>query len=538
MDTDKRMTVGQPKPAHLEGPTSAGYAPPQTGWSLRDLLIVLCKRYRMIATFFFAALITAFASLVFGQPGYEVTAAMLVKKQRTEIPFAPTAAAEPIIVEVTEEDLNSEIEILKGRSLLRQVIADLDDGTSSPPSFVSRLTGDVKNGIKTVLGMPILSAADSRLLSLEQNLTFTAVARSNILELRYETDDPERAAATLSSLIDRYLDYRIEVHQVPRALEFFDDQQVVAEARLGAAEGAMEQFVQETGLSLPHESQKEATLQKLDQFERLLGESTVQLRENEDRVRALQERVRVEPPRIATADRFNSDPDTEEIGRNLVQLRSQRDDLLTRGYNESNVRVLDLNSQILLGEQRLTEAEERVGEINRTEVNQIHQNLKAELLSAEAELEGARGRNLSLRVQVADFRRELDNLNRRSFQVSRLGRELKTAEDAYLLYQGKAEEAKISGAMDDEKNVNVSIARAPERPLKPAGPSKVTVLASAFLLAGIGGLSLAFGREFLDHSFTTGDDIERVLGIPHLASIPDSHLAARDSSVRLSPADV
>jgi capsular polysaccharide biosynthesis protein len=43
------------------------------------------------------------------------------------------------------------------------------------------------------------------------------------------------------------------------------------------------------------------------------------------------------------------------------------------------------------------------------------------------------------------------------------------------------------------------------------------------LLIGItGGLGLAFGVEsYLDHSFTNGDEIERRLGLVHVASIPD-----------------
>ena len=36
-----------------------------------------------------------------------------------------------------------------------------------------------------------------------------------------------------------------------------------------------------------------------------------------------------------------------------------------------------------------------------------------------------------------------------------------------------------------------------------------------------GGIGVAFVHEWLNHSFTTGDELERKLGITHLVSIPE-----------------
>jgi capsular polysaccharide biosynthesis protein len=102
-----------------------------------------------------------------------------------------------------------------------------------------------------------------------------------------------------------------------------------------------------------------------------------------------------------------------------------------------------------------------------------------------------------------------------------LRRDAKTAEEAYLLFKKKHEEARISSAMDRQELVNVSIAQPAERPIAPVGISRLLQLLVAILLIALGGVGLVFGLEFFDHSFTSPADLERRLGIPHLASIPE-----------------
>ena len=55
------------------------------------------------------------------------------------------------------------------------------------------------------------------------------------------------------------------------------------------------------------------------------------------------------------------------------------------------------------------------------------------------------------------------DLNRRSLDLERLSREVGLAEEAYLLYKKKHEEARISAAMDAQRLVNVTVAQ-PARP--------------------------------------------------------------------------
>ena len=104
-------------------------------------------------------------------------------------------------------------------------------------------------------------------------------------------------------------------------------------------------------------------------------------------------------------------------------------------------------------------------------------------------------------------------------------REAQAAEDNYLLYRKKHEEARISAAMDQEKFINVTIAQPAQIPLKPIPRGLLLKLFLSVFIGVLGGVGLAFGFEnFLDRSFTTAEEIERKLGIPHIASIPEGEM--------------
>jgi capsular exopolysaccharide synthesis family protein len=74
--------------------------------------------------------------------------------------------------------------------------------------------------------------------------------------------------------------------------------------------------------------------------------------------------------------------------------------------------------------------------------------------------------------------------------------------------------------------------------LKPIKPRKLLNIVLAIFLGGIGGLGIAFFTEYLDHSFKNKDDVESLLNLPILASIPAStphHRSTRfDSSTSAS----
>jgi uncharacterized protein involved in exopolysaccharide biosynthesis len=493
--------------------------------SLRDFLTVVFKRQRLILSFFLTTVgVTALWTFLAPRQ-YEAMASILVKKASAEVPLVPKESSQLIISQVTEEDLNSEMTILKSRQAIEETLRGLGvDESWRHESLLQR----ARKAFASVLGAPRLAYFDEMVLQLENGIEVQPIRRSNVLEIRYRHTDPEWATKVVQGLTERYLARRAQVYQSPQAVVFFDEETRAAAARLEKAERALKSYSSEAGVSVlglvgdPQSlaAEKEAVLQRLTGFETLLGEARVQIQQQTERVTALQAQLAGEPERLRSSLRDNQDPTTEELERGLVALQLKRD-ALAQDFTPDNRQVKDVDQQISATQERLKAAEQRVTSINRTEINKVHQDLKALLLAAQADLRGARARHDSLQAQVASQRRMLELLDQKGFTTEGLRREAKAAEDAYMLYQRRHEEARISAAMDQQKIVNVSIAQPAQRPLRPVGPRKALSLLLGLLLGALGGLGLAFVSEYFDHSLTTGRDLETRVGIPLLGSIPD-----------------
>ena len=93
------------------------------------------------------------------------------------------------------------------------------------------------------------------------------------------------------------------------------------------------------------------------------------------------------------------------------------------------------------------------------------------------------------------------------------------AQENYLLYVKKQEEARMADALDQRGIVNVAVAQEPVAPALPLW-STWAVLAIGIAAAGTAGTGAAFVTDRLDAAFRTPDDVLLYLNAPVLASLP------------------
>jgi len=498
-------------------------------FSLRDVLTIVFKR-RMLIIVFAISVFTAIMTVSILRPRiYEVSSTLLVNKARAEVPIAPTETTN-IIDWVNESDINSELEILKSRSLLEDVV----DSLYSTKNLVTE-NNRSDRAIRTfrkLLGGQRLSPTDSLVVELQKKLVTVSIRRANAIRISFRSTDPEWATQVVGTVTNKYLERRVEAFQSPQTVAFFEEQMLETEQRLREYERAIQHLVEDSSITVMKgqqgsdslAAQKSLAMSRLSQLESALGDAEVQMQEQIYEVASLSAILEEEPERLPTASRNNITAATEEIEVALATLRLRRDELL-QDFKPDSRHVRDVETQIEMATQRLQMANEESVGINRTEINPIHQQIKGGLMRAEADLDGTRARVSLLRIQVAENRETLDDLNVIAFELDALTRQALAAEDDYLLYRKKHEEARISAAMDREKFLNVTVVQPAQIPLKPL-PRGLAVKFLMALAAGVvGGLLLVFGLEtYLDRSFTTGEEIERKLVIPHIASIPESEM--------------
>jgi capsular polysaccharide biosynthesis protein len=96
---------------------------------------------------------------------------------------------------------------------------------------------------------------------------------------------------------------------------------------------------------------------------------------------------------------------------------------------------------------------------------------------------------------------------------------MKTAEDTYLLYARKSEEARIGDALDERGILNVTVAAPPVVPALPKRSGWFVGLA-AFAAATTASTALCFIADHLDPVLRTPAEVIASLGAPVLASLP------------------
>ncbi|EKQ56650.1 MULTISPECIES: Wzz/FepE/Etk N-terminal domain-containing protein [unclassified Clostridium] len=72
-------------------------------------------------------------------------------------------------------------------------------------------------------------------------------------------------------------------------------------------------------------------------------------------------------------------------------------------------------------------------------------------------------------------------------------------------------------------NGNVRVIESVKVPENPISPNKKLYIGIAFLVGLIGSIGLSFLLEFMDNTFKTREQIEELLGIPVLGTIPDGN---------------
>ncbi len=137
-----------------------------------------------------------------------------------------------------------------------------------------------------------------------------------------------------------------------------------------------------------------------------------------------------------------------------------------------------------------------------------------------------RARVAATQENIDIYREKTRELNEAQLAQQDLLRAAKSAEENFLLYSRKQEEARISEALDRRRMVNVSIADAPTLPLLPSSPNWPLNLILGTLLAFFVSIGLTLAREYMDRSFRTPDEVEVFLNVPVLAFVPVSQISS------------
>ena len=496
------------------------YTPERTQASLRDFLHILFKRKIQIILFFCATICTVAVGTFMAKPTYQTVAQLLIKVGRENIyvPTVPTSGASPPVFSFNrEEQINSEIEILKSRFLAEKVV-----GSLGPATIYKGLNNPKKGFVSTILrgNEAPRSPADTAVLNLQNALTVEGVKKSDVIDVSFKHTDPRMAASVVNTLVDFYLDHHVNVHKNPQSYRFFQEQARVLKGQLTHAEEQLKAFKKQHDITSLDE---EKTLQLTQEaaLRAALNQTLSQRAETENRVRQLRLQLAATPKTVPQGEEIDHNPFLlDTLQARLIELELKEKDLLTK-YTEQSLLVQNVRDEIQLVREKLAMQETKRYGKTRSGLNVTYQRVQEDLLRNEADLKALKAKEETQRAHLADYREKLAQLNRIEMELNRLEHEVDVNRQNYRLYLTKFEESRISDAMDTEKIANVSLIEPARPPLKPVSPRIFLNLVLGVFLGAFGALGLAFFTEYLDDSLEKTDDVEDCLNIPVLASIPE-----------------
>jgi len=188
-------------------------------------------------------------------------------------------------------------------------------------------------------------------------------------------------------------------------------------------------------------------------------------------------------------------------------------------YEPTHRLVLEVDQQIAQTEAAIRAENAAPLRDETTDKNSHYEWAKSELEKAQVECQALKARAAGTEVELAAYRAEARQLGEAAIAQDDLLSTERAAEDNYLLYVKKQEEARMADALDQRGIVNVAVA---EQPIAPALPlwSTWAVLAVGLAAAGTAGTGAAFAADRLDSAFRTPDDVLLYLNSPVLASLP------------------
>ncbi len=471
--------------------------------TLRDLFTIIFRQRWVMMGVFLLVLLGVLVSGVLS-PKYEAQMKILVRRQRVDpMVTSQLNASQASRDEVTEEDINSEVELLNSEDLLRNVA--LQTGLKQDESAGFFGGGDEVRIAKAVRHL----AAD---------LKIEPLRKTNVISVRYRSSDPELAAKVLKALAVGYTEKHLEVHRPSGEFKFFDQQTNQYREGLRGAEQKLTQFTQQQGV-VSAQMERDLTLQKLNEFDAQSRQAQAGVAETEQRIRAVQAQLTAMQPRITTQVRNSDNAQLmQQLKSTLLNLELKRTELLTK-YDPSYRLVEEVDKQIAGTRASIAAEESKPVHEETTDQNPTYQWLRSELAKAETDLRGLKAKAGAADGIAHQYRDTARRLQDSGLIQQDLLRAAKTEEDNYLLYVRKREEARISDALDQRGILNVAVA---EQPTVPALPARSPLGAGllAFVLAMTVSLTAAFACDFIDPSFRTPDEVVAYLGTPVLAALP------------------
>jgi uncharacterized protein involved in exopolysaccharide biosynthesis len=441
---------------------------------------------------------------------YKCRMEILVDRDRTDpsVSAGATSQSPAMPLPLTEEEINSEAELLLSPDLLRQVVI-ANNLQENEKSWRSRLTHGKQSGEWYIA---------SAVKHLSQQLNIEVVKKTNMIEVTYKSKDPNVAFGVLDKLSGLYMEKHLTVHRPTGSFEFFAKETDKYKQALAESEAKLSGFGKTEGVVAP-DVQRGDLAQVAMNSVAAYHNAQQNIAADEQRIRQEEAKLKEIPARSSTQEVSNSaNMLLQQLQQTLLAAQLKRSELVLK-YDPSYPLVQEADQEIAQTQSAIQDAQKTQFVNQTTDRDPTYELLREDVAKTQADLAAQKATAGALQHSMQSIQEQMMSLDQKAVKQADLIRDVKADEGNYLLYLSKREQERTSDALDQKRIGNVAIAVPPVLPMLPAYSGLVIFVAGCFM-AGFLSVCGVFVMEYLDSSFRTPAEVVEVLKIPVLASVP------------------
>jgi capsular exopolysaccharide synthesis family protein len=450
---------------------------------IQHYLHILLKWKWLIGAVVFTCVAAAAAYSLMLPPVYTASGSVWIEDDPKVLPF------EQVQSFGQGTTLSSHARLLQSRTLAADVIEKLK--LYENPAFAGKIRKGAKNPDP---GDP--QFREALVQAFLSNLVVASAERTRLVDVRFSCRDPKLAADTLNALFDGYVDMIVRKRYAAseQATEFLNTQIASLRTEIEAKEKELNKYGSEKDI-LPLTAAEAQPVSQISDVSKALTAATI------DRINKLNIYAQL---KSAPLGELPDAPTDSLIGRLREQYVT-----LSRDYTTRLATVRPEYPEM----QRIKAALDTARDALQNETENLTRK-------AYTEYQTALGKEQSLKELLDRQKNAAYTANSNSVLYYSLRSELEDKKTLLKALSKRQSETDISTQLKGLEALNVWIVDKADYPLRPTSPNKRKNVLMALLGGLAGGVGIALGLEFLNHTVKTSKDVMATVGIPTLGTIP------------------